>query len=419
MSGLAGREGNGPKMADRLYYQDSFVAEFDAQVISCIPAGDLFCVVLDRTGFYPASGGQPFDTGRLGDAAVLEVAESEGGEIVHTTDRALPVGAVHGSIDWPRRFDHMQQHTGQHLLSAIFVSLFGYATASFHLGREASAIDLAAAQSGISPAQLAAAEQRVNEIIFEDRPVAVRYGTREELAAAGVRKEVQREGLLRAIEIEGIELQPCGGTHVRRTGQIGMMLLRKCEKQKGNWRVEFVCGGRALAAAREDRRLLLESARALGGAAGDVPALVARAAEERRQSDRQRKELQSRLAGYEARSLWEEAAAGSGGVRIVQRVLEGAEADYLRLLATRVVEHGRGVALLGARPGGHVVFAQTAGLAGDMNLVLRSALAGTGGKGGGTRDFAQGSCPDPAAPGRLEGILGAAAARLSSNAAAG
>jgi len=406
-------------MTDRLYYQESYLAEFGAQVISCIPAGEVFRVMLDRTAFYPTSGGQPFDTGRLGDAAVLEVAEAEGGEIVHTTDRALPAGAVHGSIDWPRRFDHMQQHTGQHLLSAIFVSLFGYATASFHLGREASAIDLAAPQSGISPAQLAAAEQRVNEIIFEDRPVAVRYGTREELAAAGVRKEVQREGLLRAIEIEGIELQPCGGTHVRRTGQIGMMLLRKCEKQKGNWRVEFVCGGRALAAAREDRRLLLESARALGGAAADVPALVARAAEEWRQSDRQRKEFQSRLASYEARSLWEEAAAGCGSVRTVQRVLEGAEADYLRLLATRIVELGRGVALLGARPGGHLVFAQAAGLAGDMNMVLRAVLAETGGKGGGTRDFAQGSCPDPATPGRLEGILRAAAARLSSNAAAG
>ncbi len=406
-------------MTDRLYYQDSFLEEFDAQLISCIPAGELFRVVLDRTAFYPTSGGQPSDTGRLGGAAVLEVAEAEGGEIVHTTDRGLPAGAVHGSIDWPRRFDHMQQHTGQHLLSAIFVSLFGYATASFHLGREASAIDLAAQPSGISPAQLAAAEQRVNEIIFEDRPVAVRYGTREELAAAGVRKEVQREGLLRAIEIEGIELQPCGGTHVRRTGQIGMLLLRKCEKQKGNWRVEFVCGGRALAAAREDRRLLLESARALGGAAGDVPALVARAAEERRQNERQRKELQSRLAAYEARSLWEEAAAGRGSVRTVQRVLEGAEADYLRLLATRIVELGRGVALLGARPGGHLVFAQAAGLAGDMNVVLRAVLAETGGKGGGTRDFAQGSCPDPTAPGRLEGILEAANARLSSNAAAG
>jgi len=180
-----------------------------------------------------------------------------------------------------------------------------------------------------------------------------------------------------------------------------------------------VCGGRTLAAAREDRRLLLESARALGGAAADLPALVARAAEERRQSDRQRKELQTRLAAYEARWLWEEALSGSGGVRVVARVLEGAEADYLRLLATRIVDNGSGVALLGARPGGHVVFAQTAGLPGDMNAVLRAALAATGGKGGGTRDFAQGSCPDPATPGRLEGILDAANARLSSNAAAG
>jgi alanyl-tRNA synthetase len=419
LSGLGNGVGDGLTMTDRLYYRDSFLAEFDAQVVSCAPAGEHFRVVLDRTAFYPTSGGQPFDTGRLGDAAVLEVVELEGGEIVHTTDRALPAGAVHGAIDWPRRFDHMQQHTGQHLLSAIFVSLFGYATVSFHLGREISAIDLAAPQGGIPPAQLAAAEQRVNEIIFEDRPVTVRFGTREELAAAGVRKEVQREGLLRAIEIEGVELQPCGGTHVARTGQIGMMLLRKCEKQKGNWRVEFVCGGRALATAREDRRLLLESARALGGAAGDLPALVARTAEERRQSDRQRKELQSRLAAYEAQSLWEEALAGNDGVRVVRRVVEGAEADYLRLLATRVVEHGHGVALLGARPGGHLVFAQAAGLAGDMNAMLRAALAGTGGKGGGTRDFAQGSCPDPATPGRLEGILDAAKARLSSNAAAG
>ncbi|HKO05078.1 MAG TPA: alanyl-tRNA editing protein [Candidatus Acidoferrales bacterium] len=408
---------SGASRTERLYYRDSFLAKFDAQVVSCIPAGECFRVVLDRTAFYPTSGGQPFDTGRLGDAAVVEVAEAESGEIVHTTDRAVPAGAVHGAVDWPRRFDHMQQHTGQHLLSAIFVSLFGYATVSFHLGREISAIDLAA--PGIPPAQLAEAEQRVNEVIFEDRPVTIRFGTREEFTAAGVRKDVQREGLLRAIEIEGIELQPCGGTHVARTGQIGLMLLRKCEKQKGNWRVEFVCGGRALAAAREDRRLLVESARTLGGAAADVPALVARAAEERRQSDRQRKELQSRLAAYEARALWDEAAAGTDGVRVVRRVLEPAEPEYLRLLATRIVEQGRGVALLAARPGGHLVFAQAAGLAGDMNEVLRAALAGTGGKGGGTRDFSQGSCPDPTAAGRLEGILEAAAGRLSSNAAAG
>ena len=403
-------------MTDRLYYRDSFLTEFDARVLSSATSNSRHIVRLDRTAFYPDSGGQPFDTGRLGAANVLEVSEDDSGDILHFTDAPLPEGPVHGAINWPRRFDHMQQHSGQHLLSAVFIELFGYRTVSFHLGREVSAIDLAA--PGISPEQLARVEQRVNQIIFEDRPVTIRFGTREELAAAGVRKDVQREGILRAIEIEGVELQPCGGTHVARTGQIGMTLLRKSEKQKGNWRVEFVCGSRALATAREDRRLLLECARALGGAPADLPVLVARAADERRSSVRQRKELESRLAAYEARALWEESPAGSDGVRIVRRVLDAADASYLRLLATRLVECGPAVALLAALPGGHVVFAQSPGLSADMNAVLRSSLSGQGGKGGGTRDFAQGSCPDPAVAGRLEGILESAAARLGSSAAA-
>jgi len=398
-------------MTDRLYYRDSFLTEFDARVLSSTPSGARHVVRLDRTAFYPDSGGQPFDTGRLGPATVLEVSEDDSGEILHITDSPLPEGPVHGAIDWPRRFDHMQQHSGQHLLSAIFLDFFGYQTVSFHLGREISAIDLAA--PGIPPEQLVRIEQRVNEIIFEDRPVTVRFGTREELAAAGVRKEVQRDGILRAIEIEGVELQPCGGTHVSRTGQIGLILLRKCEKQKGNWRVEFVCGGRALAVAREDRRLLLESARTLGGAPADLPMLVARASEDRRQGDRQRKDLQSRLAAFEARQFWDQAPAAGDAPRIVRRILDPADADYLRLLASRIVEYGPGVALLAALPGGHVVFAQSPGLPGDISALLRSALAAVAGKGGGTRDFAQGSCPEPAAPGRLEGILETAAQRLS------
>ena len=397
-------------MTDRLYYRDSFLTEFDARVLSSTPSGSRHIVRLDRTAFYPDSGGQPFDTGRLGSAAVLEVSEDDSGEILHFTDAPLPEGPVHGTIDWPRRFDHMQQHSGQHLLSAIFIELFGYKTVSFHLGREASAIDLAA--PAIPPGQLARVEQRVNEIIFDDRPLHIRFGTREELAAAGVRKEVQRDGILRAIEIEGVELQPCGGTHVSRTGQIGLTLLRKCEKQKGNWRVEFVCGARSLAVAREDRRLLLESARTLGGAPADLPSLVARAAEDRRALDRQRKDLQSRLAAFEARALWDEAAA-CDAPRVIRRVLDAAEPDYLRLLATRIVECGPAVALLAALPGGHVVFAQSPGLPGDVSALLRQTLSAHGGKGGGTPGFAQGSCPDPALPGRLEGILESAAQRLS------
>jgi alanyl-tRNA synthetase len=396
-------------MTERLYYHDSFLREFDARVLLCRAAGAQFHVVLDRTAFYPISGGQPNDTGKLGEAAVLDVFDSDAGELVHVADRPLSEGPVHGFIDWPRRFDHMQQHTGQHLLSATFLSLFGYATVSFHLGREVSTIDLAP-PSGVSTDQLDVAERRVNEIIFDDRPVSMRFGTREELAAAGVRKEVEREGLLRAIAIEGVEVQPCGGTHVSRTGQIGLLAIRKCEKQKSNWRVEFVCGARALRVAKEDRKLLLDAARTLGGAPADVPVLVARAAEERRESDRQRKELQSRLAVYEAGELWQQAADAIHGARVVCKVLEGAAAEYLRQVATKIAERGSSVALLAARPGGRLVFAQSAGLPGNMNELLRAALAPLGGKGGGTRDFAQGSAPEA---GKLDDILRTAMERLT------
>jgi alanyl-tRNA synthetase len=413
-------------MTERLFYHDSFLAEFDARVVSCVPTADgRFHAVLDRTAFYPTSGGQPNDTGRLGESTVVDVVDSDGGEILHITDRPVTEGPVHAVVDWPRRFDHMQQHTGQHLLSAIFVAQFGYPTVSFHLGRVASSIDLAA--PGISAEQLAAVEQRCNQIIFEDRPVHVRFGTRDELAAAGVRKEVQREGTLRAIEIEGVELNPCGGTHVARTGQIGLLLVRRCEKQKGNWRVEFLCGGRALAAARKDWELLGEAAHILGGAPAEVPAMAARRVEERKEAQRQRKDLLVRLAEFEAKALWDSTASGSAGmrpgvrpgIRMIQRVLQGADAEYLRLLATGITALGGAVALLATDAGGHMVFAQSAGLSGDMNALLREVLSTVGGKGGGTRDFAQGSCPDPAPAGRLEGILEAASARLSSSAAPG
>ncbi len=177
---------------ERLYYVDSFLREFEARVISCESRGAQFHVVLDRTAFYPTSGGQPHDTGQLGNATVVDVTEREDGVIVHVTDRSLESGPVHGTIDWQRRFDHMQQHTGQHLLSAAFVELFKMPTVSFHLGGESSTIDLAGAS--LSEDQAEAAERLTNQIIFEDHTVEVRYGTREELAAAGVRKEVDREG---------------------------------------------------------------------------------------------------------------------------------------------------------------------------------------------------------------------------------
>ncbi len=245
-------------MTERLYYRDAFLKEFDACVISCEQAGQRWRVVLDRTAFYPASGGQPHDFGTLGSAPVVEVADAEDGSVVHYTDASIAPGPVHAEIDWARRFDHMQQHTGQHLLSAVFIELFQFQTISFHLGRETSTIDLQA--PAIVPRHLDEAERRANELIFEDRVVAVRFGTAEELAAAGIRKEVDREGVLRAVEIEGIDLQPCGGTHLARTGQAGLLLIRSLERRRDAWRLEFVCGFRALAAARADYLRLGEAA---------------------------------------------------------------------------------------------------------------------------------------------------------------
>src|SRR5215471_8168467 len=246
----------------RLYYDDAFQTEFTARIMYCevLPpdvssgiTGNAWSLILDRTAFYPTSGGQPNDLGKIGDSNVLDVRDA-GDEILHVVDRRPEDPDVKGCIHWPRRFDHMQQHTGQHLLSAMFQERFGRPTVSFYLGAEICTIDL----RGPEPTDeiLEGAERAANQIIADDRSIAVRYGTAEQFAELGVRKEVDRKGILRAIEIEGADLQPCGGTHVRSTGQIGTILVRRFTKIRQDWRVEFVCGGRAEKTAGHDFQLL-------------------------------------------------------------------------------------------------------------------------------------------------------------------
>jgi alanyl-tRNA synthetase len=382
----------------RLYYDDSFARDFTAEVLSCEPvvhgATAAWEVVLDSTALYPTSGGQPHDLGKLGDANVLDVRDDPE-EIVHVVDRQVPLGAVQGCVDWARRFDHMQQHSGQHLLSAMFQERFGRPTVSFHLGNDISTIDL----RGGEPSEdiLEGAERAANRVIFDDRPLNVRYGTAEQFAELGVRKQIDRQGILRAIEIEGADLQPCGGTHVKRTAQIGLMLVRRCTKMRQDWRVEFASGSRAERIARRDFLLLRRTAEQLGCAYDEVAEAAARAVSERDARFKEYRALLQRLAEAEATLALQATPPGPDGRRIIARVFqEDRQAEYLGHFASQLARSENTMALLARFPCGHLFFAQHPSAGQDMNALLKQVLQQLGGKGGGTRDFARGRLSDPA-----------------------
>jgi len=385
----------------RLYYDDAFEREFTARVVHCelLPpdlnsgiTAQALGLLLDRTAFYPTSGGQPHDLGKIGDANVLDVRD-DGDEIIHVVDRRPGSPDVLGCINWPRRFDHMQQHTGQHLLSAMFQERFGRPTVSFHLGTGSSTIDLRGPE--LSDEILEGAERAANTIIFEDRPVTVRYGTAEDLVKLGVRKEVDRAGILRAIEIEGADLQPCGGTHVKSTGQIGTLLVRRCTKMRQDWRVEFVCGGRAEHAARQDFLGLRTAAERLNCPPEDLAAAAERVLSERDANFKRTRALLQRLAELEAGQAVREATTSRDGLRVIHRVFDAVEPEFLGYFATEVAKTERSIALLARRSCGHMLFAQHPTATKDMNSLLKQVLALVGGKGGGTRDFARGRLDDP------------------------
>ena len=381
----------------RLYYDDSFLREFDAQVRACeVEMRDnkpAWGVVLDATAMYPSSGGQPSDRGKLGSATVIEVRE-EADEIIHLVDACVEKGPVHGCIDWPRRFDHMQQHTGQHLLSAMFQERFGRPTISFHLGDDTCTIDLRGPEP--TPEILEGAERAANQIIADDRPINVRYGTAEEFAEMGVRKQVQRTGILRAIEIEGADLQPCGGTHLARTSQIGILLVRACSKIRQDWRVEFICGRRVAKIARNDLQLLQQASVHLGCAPGDLPASAERILKERDAHFRNLKSALQRLATADAASALESAPSDSGLKIIAQAFGDDTQPEYLTFFATELAKSHGTIALFGRTTCGQMIFAQHPGAGYDMAALLQKLFVEIPGKGGGTKDFARGRLSDSA-----------------------
>jgi alanyl-tRNA synthetase len=372
---------------ERLYYTDCYLREFEARVVGAEPSPKGFRVLLDRTAFYPESGGQPSDRGVLAGQPVRDVAD-EGETVVHLLNSKPEGEAVMGTIDWSRRFDHMQQHTGQHLLSAAFERTGQYKTVSFHLGAEISSIDLDSDRLG--ERQLEEAERLANQIIFEDREVRTLFRSAEEAVQMELRKPTERTGDVRLIEVEGFDLSACGGTHVSRTGAIGMIAVRKFERMKGLTRVEFLCGGRALKAARNDFKVLTESARLYSGATDDLPDLITKQAEELRGATRIRLKQAEELAKYQALELLREAPERNGR-KLVRLVVPAAALTDAKALAHAITAQPDAVALIGEQGNpAKLFFAQSAGGQAHMGEVLKQTVAKLGGKGGGARDFAQG-----------------------------
>ena len=376
-------------MTSRLYYSDSYLTQFDGRITEI--ADDGRRVYLDRSAFYPTSGGQPFDLGTLSGRAVTDVVDEEE-RIAHLLDAPLTSGVgdvVQGAVDWRRRFDHMQQHTGQHLLTAVFVELFGYETVSVHFGADRSSLDLDV--GALTPVEVTEAERRANEVVWENRPVVVTF--EDSTTATGLRKPPPREGTIRVVTIDRLDRSACGGTHVRATGEIGAVVLRGTERMRQQTRVEFLCGRRVIRQARADHEMLSSIALALKASIAEAPALVIAQGEQLRDAMATRKRLEGELATYDARALYDRTVPSAGGVRVAVVQREAGTLEDVRPLAQAFAALPRAVMIATVASPATVLVAASDDSGIDAGAVLKPQLQVAGGRGGGSVRLAQGTVP--------------------------
>ena len=375
-------------VTERLYYSDSHLIEFEARVVDVTDrVSGWTAIVLNRTAFYPTGGGQPSDTGILNGLRVVECIDDGEQGVLHVVQGIAPArgAVVKGRVDWPRRLDHMQQHTGQHILSQAFVTLFNAPTKGFRIMEASCEIDIEL--SNPTTEIIERAVELANNVIWEDRSITIRNVTSGEAAELPLRKEPAREGELRLIEIEGFDLTPCGGTHAYRTGEVGMIAVRSWERAKGLTRIEFVAGTRALADYRKANKSARETAALFSTGRDDAPQVAAQMLEENKELHRRVRALEELAAEVEAEKLLAGARDG-----VVMHVFERRDAESLKKLAHALVTHPQTIALLGSRDKdtARVVFARSTDAVGDMSALMRDACAMLDGRGGGRPDLAQG-----------------------------
>lgn len=383
-------------MTERLYYQDPYLRAFQAHVIERRQIEGRLAVVLDATAFYPAGGGQPADAGTLNGVRVVDVQAAEDGEILHFLDGPLAENAVHGELDWDRRFDHMQQHTGQHVLSQAFVQLHDAETVSFHLGEAVSTVDLDRAP--VNPGEVAAAERLANQVMLDNDAVSARFVEESELAALPLRKPPVVEGPIRVVQIADFDWSACGGTHVLNSGEVGPIKVIRVERRKQETRIHFLCGWRALSDYGQKHEVIQAVANHFTTSESEIVPSVQRLEASVKELQKALADAQAEMLGYQL-PCWLKDAEAVGDLRVVRLIFDDRDPAMLKEIARRLTEESGTIALLATRqPRIQFVFARSEHVDVDMGRVMRAACAAVDGRGGGSPQFAQGGAPRDSSP---------------------
>jgi alanyl-tRNA synthetase len=383
-------------MTERLYYSDAYLRTFEARVVDRLEVNGQPAVILDRTAFYPEGGGQPSDRGVLNRVDVVDVQTREGDdEVLHFLSAPLAEETVAGTVDHTRRFDLMQQHTGQHILSQAFIHTAGAETLSFHLNPDPSegALTIDLDRAALTPAEIDRAEEFANTIVYENRPVTGRFVNDQELQTLPLRKPPKVDQAIRIVEIQGFDWSPCGGTHVSRTGEVGVIKIVKAEKRGAEMRIEFRCGRRALSDYQRKHQLISRVASDLTIGFWELDQAIGRMQADAKAARKQLWEAEARLQQYEARELLS-AIEPHGDFGLITQTWLNRDVAYLKRMANLLVAQPKTVALLGATgQSSSLVFARSKDLSSDLAALLKAAAARLGGKGGGSPDFAQAGGP--------------------------
>lgn len=394
----------------RLYFEDAYRVEFQASVVERLLCEGRPALILDQTCFYPESGGQPSDQGQIDGIQVLKVLE-DGERIVHVLEHEIAVQRITGTIDWVVRFDHMQQHSGQHILSQAFYEIVEGETLSFHLGNERSNVEIGMARMGEE--ELNRVEGRANNVVFEDREIKTYFIPEEKIAGIPLRRPPKKAGRLRVVEVDGFDYSACGGTHCRRTGEVGLIKITQSERIRNNLRFEFVCGRRALADYGLKNRVVRQLSNELSVKEADVPLSVGKLAEEFKAARKLAKKCEEKLAVFEAREYIQKAEG-----KVIREILTEKSPEAARFLALNIIRQGDFIVLFAAKSEArsHLVLAASETLKLDLRPLVPMVASLIAGKGGGSASLVEVS----GVPGaNLKAALEAAQAYLAQKTTAG